>query len=64
MMNIVPLLTLLLGIVLKSAIVIVIAYFVMKKTNLIATKSDIDELKQEIQELKQMVAEKDQEKQF
>ena len=72
MTSLVPLLTLILTVVVKAAIIIAIVYFVVKKTNLIATKDDVNEiklnqeqlikdneiLKQEIDELKKIIENK------
>lgn len=69
MTSLVPILTLILGVAVKAAIIIAIIYFVLKKTSLIATKEDINEiksnqeqlikdnevLKQEIQELRKTI---------
>lgn len=69
MTSLVPILTLILGVAVKAAIIIAIIYFVVKKTSLIATKEDMNEiksnqeqlikdnevLKQEIQELRKMI---------
>ena len=69
MTSLVPLLTLILTVAVKAAIIIAIIYFVVKKTSLIATKEDVNEiklnqeqlikdnevLKQEIQELRKMI---------
>ena len=69
MTSLVPILTLILGVAVKAAIIISIIYFVVKKTSLIATKEDMNEiksnqeqlikdnevLKQEIQELRKTI---------
>jgi regulator of replication initiation timing len=69
MTSLVPILTLILGVAVKAAIIIAIIYFVVKKTSLIATKEDMNEiksnqeqlikdnevLKQEIQELRKTI---------
>ena len=69
MTSLVPVLTLILGVAVKAAIIIAIVYFVVKKTSLIATKEDMNEiksnqgqlikdnevLKQEIEELKKII---------
>ena len=71
MTSLVPVLTLILGVAVKAAIIIAIIYFVVKKTSLIATKEDVNEmkanqeqlikdnevLKQEIEELKKTLKE-------
>ena len=72
MTSLVPVLTLILGVAVKAAIIIAIIYFVVKKTSLIATKEDVNEmkanqeqlikdnevLKQEIEELKKIIENK------
>ena len=72
MTSLVPLLTLILTVAVKAAIIIAIIYFVVKKTSLIATKEDVNEiklnqeqlvkdnevLKQEIEELKKIIENK------
>ena len=69
MTSLVPVLTLILGVAVKAAIIIAIVYFIVKKTSLIATKEDVNEiklnqeqlikdnevLKQEIQELRKTI---------
>ena len=69
MTSLVPILTLILSVAVKAAIIIAIVYFVVKKTSLIATKEDMNEiksnqeqlikdnevLKQELQELRKMI---------
>ena len=69
MTSLVPILTLILGVAVKAAIIISIIYFFVKKTSLIATKEDVNEiklnqeqlikdnevLKQEIQELRKTI---------
>ena len=72
MTSLVPLLTLILTVAVKAAIIIAMIYFVVKKTSLIATKEDVNEiklnqeqlikdnevLKQEIEELKKIIENK------
>ena len=72
MTSLVPVLTLILGVAVKAAIIIAIVYFVVKKTSLIATKEDVNEiklnqeqlikdnetLKREIDELKKIIENK------